>query len=101
MNENVRATKFTIAANEAVLKSPYLNWEDRQDFDFASRGLISRGNEDAIYSSSGEIVWHHASFEEMLKGDAPETVNPSLWRHALLNNFRGLFKVTDRVYQVR
>ena len=101
MDETVRATKFTIAANEAVLKSPHLNWEDRQDFDFASRGLISRGDEDAIYSSAGEIVWHHASFEEMLMGDAPETVNPSLWRHALLNNFRGLFKVTDRIYQVR
>ena len=24
-----------------------------------------------------------------------------LWRHALLNNYRGLFKVTDGVYQGR
>ncbi len=101
MDETIFASEFTIAANEAVLKNPNLNWEDRQDFDFASRGLISRGSEDAIYSSSGEPVWHHASFEEMLKGDAPQTVNPSLWRHALLNNFRGLFKVTDGIYQVR
>jgi alkyl sulfatase BDS1-like metallo-beta-lactamase superfamily hydrolase len=32
---------------------------------------------------------------------APATVNPSLWRQAQLNAVNGLFKVTDRVYQVR
>ena len=101
MSDTFFATEFTIAANQAVLKNPNLNWEDKQDFDFASRGLISRGNEEAIYCSSGEIAWNHVSFEEMLKGDSPETVNPSLWRHALLNNFRGLFKVTNGIYQVR
>ena len=56
MDETIFASEFTIAANEAVLKNPNLNWEDRQDFDFASRGLISRGSEDAIYSSLGEPV---------------------------------------------
>ena len=32
---------------------------------------------------------------------APETVNPNLWRHAVLNAHHGLFKVTDNVWQVR
>ena len=36
-----------------------------------------------------------------LSGDAPPTVNPSLWRQAQLNAIHGLFKVTDRLYQVR
>ena len=31
----------------------------------------------------------------------PATVNPSLWRQAQLNAINGLFKVTERVYQVR
>ena len=31
----------------------------------------------------------------------PATVNPSLWRQAQLNAVNGLFKVTERVYQVR
>ena len=31
----------------------------------------------------------------------PDTVNPSLWRQARLNMLHGLFKVTDRIYQVR
>ena len=96
-----KATKFTIDANKQFLKNSDLNWEDRQDFEFASRGLISRGTEDAIYDDEGEIIWHHASFENFLKGESPKTVNPSLWRHALLNNFRGIFKVTDGIYQVR
>jgi alkyl sulfatase BDS1-like metallo-beta-lactamase superfamily hydrolase len=29
------------------------------------------------------------------------TVNPSLWRHAMLNAQTGLFKVTDGIWQVR
>ncbi len=32
---------------------------------------------------------------------APDTVNPSLWRNAQLNMQYGLFKVADRIYQVR
>ena len=35
------------------------------------------------------------------QNNAPATVNPSLWRQAQLNGFQGLFKVTDRVYQIR
>ena len=31
----------------------------------------------------------------------PATVNPSLWRQAQLNAINGLFKVIERVYQVR
>jgi alkyl sulfatase BDS1-like metallo-beta-lactamase superfamily hydrolase len=33
--------------------------------------------------------------------EAPPTVNPSLWRQAQQNAIHRLFKVADRVYQVR
>ena len=36
-----------------------------------------------------------------LKQDVPPTANPSLWRIAQLNMTNGLFKVTERIYQVR
>ena len=36
-----------------------------------------------------------------LDAAAPDTVNPSLWRHAQLNAHIGLFKVMDGVYQLR
>ena len=91
----------TANAHHAACCDPVFNWQDRQDFDFASRGLVHRPNDPDIRDQDGNIVWHHEQFEAFLKGDAPETVHPSLWRHALLNNFRGLFKVCDGVWQVR
>ena len=36
-----------------------------------------------------------------VQGDAPASVNPSLWRQAKLNGIHGLFEVADGVYQVR
>ena len=38
---------------------------------------------------------------DFLEGDAPATVNPSLWRMQQLNPRQGLFKVADGIYQVR
>jgi alkyl sulfatase BDS1-like metallo-beta-lactamase superfamily hydrolase len=38
---------------------------------------------------------------DFVQGEAPDTVNPSLWRQAKINNHHGLFKVTDGVYQLR
>ena len=39
---------------------------------------------------------------DFLKQDRrADSVNPSLWRQAQLNAIHGLFKVTERVYQVR
>ena len=94
-------TPFTRKLHQAALDDPTFDWQDRQDFEFAARGLIHRPNDPGIVDADGRVVWHHAAFEAFLHGDAPECVHPSLWRHALLNNFRGLFKVTDGVYQVR
>lgn len=94
-------TSFTTAAHAEALADPVFDWEDRRDFEWASRGLIHRGDEPAILTRDGDVAWHHERFEAFLSGDAPTTVHPSLWRHALLNNHRGLFKVTDGVYQVR
>ncbi|NED69877.1 MBL fold metallo-hydrolase, partial [Streptomyces sp. SID10244] len=36
-----------------------------------------------------------------LQGDAPATVNPSLWRMSQLHTAHGLFQVADRIFQVR
>lgn len=94
-------TGFTAAFHDRALSDPTFDWEDRRDFDWATRGLIHRPDDPHILDADGDIAWHHAQFEEFLHGEAPQTVHPSLWRHALLNNQRGLFKVCDGVYQVR
>ena len=46
------------------------------------------------------MIWDFDSFA-FVQGEAPTTVNPSLWRQALLNNRVGLFKVSDKIYQLR
>lgn len=94
-------TKYTLAVQAAAKVAEHFDWEDRQDFEFASVGLIHRPSDPDIRDADGRIVWHHESYEAFLQGEAPATVHPSLWRHALLNNYRGLFRVTDGVYQVR
>jgi alkyl sulfatase BDS1-like metallo-beta-lactamase superfamily hydrolase len=94
-------TVHTLRAHDAASRHPQFNWEDRQDFDFATRGLIHRPATPDIRDKDGHIAWHHEQFEAFLNGEPPKTVHPSLWRHALLNNNRGLFKVRDGVWQVR
>jgi linear primary-alkylsulfatase len=82
------AEPTVVAANQAVRAQ--LPFSDRQDFEDATRGFIATTDD-----SSG------ANRYAFLNGDAPSTVNPSLWRQAQLNVPNGLFKVVDRIYQVR
>jgi alkyl sulfatase BDS1-like metallo-beta-lactamase superfamily hydrolase len=101
MSEEKDATKFTEQANKALYDDPNFHWRDKQDFEFAERGFIAAESGLVIKNDRGDVVWSNIEYEEFQQGDAPPTVNPSLWRVALLNNKRGLFKVTDGIYQVR
>ena len=76
-----------------------LKLDDPQDFEDARRGLIARP-EGKILSADGSVLIDFDAFK-FVDGQPPATVNPSLWRHAILNAQTGLFKVTDGVYQVR
>lgn len=53
-----------------------------------------------IKDADGRVVWDFAAFD-FVTGEPPETVNPSLWQQAIRNNQVGLFKVTDRIWQLR
>jgi alkyl sulfatase BDS1-like metallo-beta-lactamase superfamily hydrolase len=70
-----------------------------QDFEDAKRGLIARPT-GKILAADGIVLRDFAAYD-FLQGAAPDTVNPSLWRHAQLNANIGLYKVTDGVYQLR
>lgn len=95
------ATALTKAANDALRQ--YLNFDDKEDFDNATRGLIARPETLTIRDEKGGIVWDLESYKKFidLNKPAPETVNPSLWRNAQLNMQYGLFRVHDRIAQVR
>ena len=53
-----------------------------------------------IIAVSGPPEWT-LGLNFMQDKTAPASVNPSLWRHAQLANYGGLFKVTDHIYQIR
>ncbi len=91
-------TDATRRANTSALAE--LPMADRQDFDFASRGFIATRKDPIIRDAAGKPVWDTTALA-FAKGDAPATVNPSLWRHAQVLGKAGLFKVTDRIWQVR
>jgi len=74
--------------------------DDRRDFEFAERGFIATRTDPHIRDESGNVVYTLTSYD-FLKHPAPETVNPSLWREAQILTKHGLFRVSDRIYQVR
>lgn len=95
---NTPATEKTVATNAALAGE--LDLADQRDFDNASRGLIATPTGLAVAGPQGATVWDMSAYD-FIKGAAPDTVNPSLWRQAKLDNLHGLFKVTDGVYQLR
>lgn len=77
-----------------------LPFSDTQDFEDAARGLIARREPNAVTAADGRVVWDNDTYA-FLEGDAPDTVNPSLWRQSRLVAQQGLFEVVEGVYQVR
>jgi len=74
--------------------------DDRRDFAFAEQGFIATRDDPKIMRGDGRVAFDLSSYE-FLKGDASESANPSLWRHAKILTRHGLFRVADRIYQVR
>jgi len=91
------ASEATRAANATAASNLPASDEDEE---FASRGLVAAPQMDIIRDAAGKPVWDFRAYEFMEK-EAPPSVNPSLWRHTRLLAKSGLFKVSDRIYQVR
>lgn len=74
---------------------------DPADFERASRGLVAQHPTGQIEGAWG-IAWDVAKYDFIEQGsDNPDTVNPSLWRQAQLNNLHGLFEVGPGIWQAR
>ena len=74
--------------------------DNRQDFEFAERGYLGNRADPRITTADGRLVWDLGAYD-FLKGPAPATANPSLWRQAQLLSKAGLFKVAEGIWQVR
>ncbi|MEM7407232.1 MAG: alkyl sulfatase dimerization domain-containing protein [Pseudomonadota bacterium] len=80
----------------------HLDFQDARDQAAASRGLVAPAPDGGVIANErGTRFWDLGAYE-FLEGEEPiDSINPSLLRMARLNLANGLFKVTDRVYQVR
>ncbi|EDU0500292.1 MBL fold metallo-hydrolase [Salmonella enterica subsp. salamae] len=94
------ATQYTQQINQQYVKD--LPFSDRQDFADAQRGFIAPLPDHGILKNAdGKPYYRADDYKFDINAPAPQTVNPSLWRQSQLNGISGLFKVTDRMYQVR
>lgn len=92
------ASAATIAANAAAAKA--MPAEDGADQAAVRRGLIEEFT-GRIVNAKGEVIVDARAYDFLKADTSAATVNPSLWRHAKLYSVAGLFKVTDRIYQLR
>jgi alkyl sulfatase BDS1-like metallo-beta-lactamase superfamily hydrolase len=92
------ATEATKAANAAL--AARLPIADQADFENARRGLLAQIAEPQILNEDGSVAWDVRQFD-FVTGDAPDTVNPSLWRQGKLLSMHGLFEVMPGIYQLR
>ena len=86
------------AAHRAQLGS--LPFDDTRDFADADRGFIAAQQPCVITADDGRVVWDNDVYD-FLRGDAPATVHPSLWRQSQLVAKQGLYEVVEGIYQVR
>ena len=93
------ATEATRAANRAALAD--LPSADQQSFEDARRGFIEALGDRLIMRADGRLVWTLQGYEFLSSEKPPDTVHPALWRHARVNMANGLYRVADRVYQLR
>lgn len=93
------AEPATLKANAEVLQT--LPFADRQDFDDAMRGFVGTTPDALVPGTGPRPVWTMKPYDFLKASEAADSVNPSLWRQAQLNAIHGLFKVSERVYQVR
>lgn len=94
------ASNTTIRANQAVYTQ--LDFTDQQSFADASRGFIATLSPMTIPHDRLMRPAYDLEACSFLKDDAPDTVNPSLWRQAQLNaQHHGLFEVVEGIYQIR
>lgn len=77
-----------------------LPFDDTRDFDDADRGFLGGLQPCVITAADGRVVWDNDSYA-FLNGQAPPTVNPSLWRQSKLCAKQGLYEVVQGIYQVR
>jgi alkyl sulfatase BDS1-like metallo-beta-lactamase superfamily hydrolase len=90
--EAIRAQQRELAAA--------LPFGDTRDVEATDRGFIAAFEPGVVQRDDGGEAWDANEFA-FITGDAPDTVNPSLWRQSTLVSKQGLYEVVEGIYQVR
>ena len=94
------ASKYTANMNSALYS--LLDFDDKQESEFAVRGLIDAPETLELTDDDGKVIWSQKAYSFLDDYEkAPDTVNPSLWENTKNNHAYGLFEVCDGIYQVR
>jgi alkyl sulfatase BDS1-like metallo-beta-lactamase superfamily hydrolase len=95
------ASSKTMLLNEETFRN--IDWNKVTiEEKLARAGMLANANLPVIKSNDSVIpVWDLKRYAFLLSNYIPYTVNPKLWVHGNLNLNTGLFKVTDKIYQVR
>lgn len=92
------ATETTLEHNAGYYS--ILDFEDKTEYEFATRGLIAAPDTLTITDENGKVVWNQTAYD-FLHEEVTDTANPSLWENSKNNSIYGLFQVTEGIYQVR
>lgn len=95
------ATEKTKQINEEIYKN--INWDQlNYEYELAKKNRVVDSELPIIFKEDSPIpVWDLKRYSFLLKQDFEYTVNPKLWQQGKLNLNCGIFKVTEKIYQVR
>ncbi|MBJ7499145.1 MAG: MBL fold metallo-hydrolase [Sphingopyxis sp.] len=94
------ASDATRTAQAEIAKR--LPLSDARDEANVMRGKLAEIPGGVIQTADGKTVWDRRPYEFLNRAEAPDTVNPSLWRQARLDAVHGLFEVAPgKIWQVR
>ncbi len=98
--ETKDATEYTVKVNSALYST--LDFEDKTEYEFATKGLIDAPESLEIKDADGNVIWSQKAYSFVDNYDkCPDTINPSLWENTRNNHAYGLFEVCENIYQVR
>jgi linear primary-alkylsulfatase len=97
--ERKPATPATMEAQQTYRQS--MPDDHGRDARWAMQGFIATAEDPVTRNANGDIVYDPTATGFLNQGEAPDTVNPGLWRHHRLLGVHGLFKVAEGIWQVR
>ena len=93
MEANAPTSMITSAHAEHMDSLPF---DDVRDFEDADRGFLGRLDPCVVKAADGRVVWDNDSYA-FLRGAAPPSVHPSLWRQSTLAAEQGLYEVVEGI----